>query len=161
MNAPIRIAFVCTGNACRSQMAEAIMRQVGGARFQVVSAGSNPAGYIHPVAAETMAELGLDLSGHYSKSWNEIAKEPLDIVITLCDHAAAQTCPAWTGNPLVAHWSLPDPSFYPGSDEERQIEARRIAETLRRRAAGIAALPLETMTANQVKRELDRLADVW
>jgi len=161
MNTPFRIAFVCTGNCCRSQMAEAILRHVGGARFQVTSAGSQPAGFIHPLAIDAVAAMGLGMEGQYSKSWDEIAETPLDIIITLCDSAAGLPCPSWIGRPVSVHWSLPDPSFYPGTDEERQIEARRLAESIRKRAELLAALPLETMRGDRLPAELRRLADVW
>ncbi|HOB75057.1 MAG TPA: arsenate reductase ArsC [Phycisphaerae bacterium] len=161
METPIRIAFICTGNACRSQMAEAIMRQVLGPRFQVVSAGSNPAGYIHPLAIATLKAMDVPMEGQYSKSWDEIARDRLDIVITLCDHAAGQACPQWIGQPTTAHWSLPDPSFHPGTEGDRSAFARGVAETIRRRAEQLARLPLETMSPDELRAELQRLATVW
>lgn len=137
------------------------MRQVLGPRFQVVSAGSNPAGYIHPVAIATLKAMDVPLEGQYSKSWNDIARDRQDIVITLCDHAAGQACPNWTGQPTTVHWSLPDPSFYPGTDEERLAFARSVAEAIRKRAEQLARLPLETMSLDEIRAELQRLADVW
>lgn len=137
------------------------MRQVGGVRFQVVSAGSNPAGFIHPVAVETMASMKIAMDGQYSKSWDDVARDPQDIVITLCDHAAGQVCPTWTGHPLMAHWSLPDPSFHPGSEEERLSFARSVAEALRKRAERLAGLPLESMSPDELKGELERMAHLW
>lgn len=161
MKEPIRIAFICTGNSCRSQMAEAIMRQAGGTRFQVASAGSHPAGFIHPIAIETLAALGLSVQGQYSKSWTEIAKTPQDIIITVCDNAAGTACPRWKGQPVSAHWSLPDPSFHSGTDDERLAMAHSVAEALRKRAEALASLPLEQLAHEEIKQELQKLSEVW
>lgn len=159
MGAPFSVVFVCTGNSCRSQMAEALLRQMGGPRFIARSAGSHPAGYIHPLAIETMRRMGIPMNGQHSKSWNELAGETHHIIITVCDSAASQPCPVWPGHPATGHWSLPDPSLCPGADEERLAAAAGVADRLRRWLHQLIALPLETLTPEQVRSELRRIAE--
>jgi len=135
-----KILFLCTGNSCRSQMAEALLRSLGGDRFEALSAGSHPAGFIHGLAIEAMARMNIDLDGHESKSWDTYAETPLDLVITVCDNAAGETCPTWPGSPLTAHWSLPDPAYHPGTDMDRIRFASRVAERLRMKIEGLIEL---------------------
>lgn len=135
-----KVLFLCTGNSCRSQMAEAILRHLAGDRFESLSAGSTPAGFIHPLAIQAMKHLNLSMDDQRSKSWNEFADTPLDVVITLCDQAAGETCPVWPGSPIVAHWSLPDPSFHSGSEEDRIEFAVRIATRLTNKIRGLIDL---------------------
>ncbi len=137
------------------------MRHVGGPRFVVSSAGTNPAGFVHPLVFEAMATLGISADGQKSKGIEEIARDKQHIVITLCDHAASQPCPQWTGAPITVHWSLPDPSFHPGSDEDRRNAAISLAQSLKRRLGALATLPLETMSREDVEGELLRLGDTW
>lgn len=158
MPAPYTVLFICTGNACRSQLAEAILRHLGGSRFIARSAGSNPAGYVHPLAIETLRSLGISTHGLYSKSWNEFANERNDIIITVCDHAATQPCPTWPGHPATAHWGLPDPSFHTGSDEDRLAAAQAVAHQLQLWIGQLVALPLDTLSPAQLKAELQRIA---
>ncbi len=134
------ILFVCTGNSCRSQMAEALLRHVGGDGFLAVSAGSHPAGFVHELAVEAMRRLGVPMIDPRSKSWDEFADAPLDVVITVCDNAAGETCPAWTGGPLTAHWPLTDPSFHNGTEEERIEFAVRVATRLQTKIEGLIGL---------------------
>ncbi len=158
MNAPSRILFLCTGNSCRSQMAEALLRHLAGDRFVALSAGSHPAGFIHPLAIETMRRMNVPMEGQYSKSWNVFADEPLDVVITVCDHAAGQACPTWPGHPLVVHWDLPDPVFVKGTDDQRLAAARRVAEQLQDAIEGLIALPFDDLPPDRLRTELRRLA---
>ena len=137
---PIRVLFLCTGNSCRSQMAEAILRQLSGDRFEALSAGSQPAGFIHPLAIDAMSRLNIPLTNQTSKSWSEFADTRLDVVVTLCDVATAEACPALPGSPMTAHWSLPDPVYHPGTDDERLEFTLLIAERLRTKIAGLAGL---------------------
>lgn len=121
-----RLLFLCTGNAARSQMAEALARKYHGDLFDVVSAGSRPAGWVHPLAIEAMAELGVDISAAQSKSADPFVKEKFDIVVTVCDSAAAD-CPVWPGAKRIEHWPIVDPSY--GEDDpdtryERFLETR-------------------------------------
>lgn len=112
-------------------MAEAILRHLAGDQFEALSAGSFPSGYIHPLAIEAVRRLGATTEGQRSKSWDELAKEPIDAVITLCDDAAGESCPIWPGDPIQAHWPLSDPAACVGTVEEQQEFALRIAERLR------------------------------
>lgn len=135
-----KILFLCTGNSCRSQMAEAILRLIGGDRFEALSAGSHPAGFIHVLAAEAMQRLDIPMEDQDSKSWDEYHQTRFDAVITLCDEAAKETCPAWPEAPLAIHWSLPDPAQHPGDDEERIQYAVRVAQRLTTKLKQLIAL---------------------
>lgn len=159
MPRPCRVLFVCTGNCCRSQMAEALLRHMGAERFVASSAGSNPAGYIHDLAIRTMERLGVSMDGQHSKSWHDVASDAHDIIITVCDSAATQACPTFPGHPVVAHWSLPDPSFMPGTDEERLQAAADVAATLQRWIGELIELPIEALGPEELKAELRRIAE--
>src|SRR4051812_35589073 len=111
-----RVLFLCTGNSCRSHMAEGILRQLAGERFDVFSAGSKPAGYVHPLAIKAMAELGADIAGHHSKPVTEFTGQPFAYVITVCDNAK-EACPVFPGTQMI-HWSFDDPAHATGSDDE-------------------------------------------
>jgi len=123
------VIFLCTGNCCRSQMAEGLMRSMGRDRFEIHSAGSRPAGYVHPLAIEAMAEIGIDISGQASKGLAEFSGRSFDYVITVCDHAAV-SCPNLRGTRATLHWPLPDPVAVEGTHEERLATARRVREEL-------------------------------
>ena len=112
----IKVLFICTANACRSQMAEALLRHLGSERFEAASAGAHPVGYIHPLAVGTMEGLGIEMTGQRSKSWDEFANTPVDLAITLCDTAALEPCPAFGDATLMAHWSTQDPVALMGSE---------------------------------------------
>ncbi|MCH7995227.1 MAG: arsenate reductase ArsC [Planctomycetes bacterium] len=126
-----RVLFLCTGNCCRSQMAEALFRHDAAEEFEVCSAGSHPAGFLHELAIGAMAAMGIRCDGQWSKSWDELADSRFDVVITLCDAAAEQACPDWLGAPIRVHWPMPDPAMYAGSEAERRELAMRIADRLR------------------------------
>ena len=113
-----KILFLCTGNAARSQMAEAIAREFYGDALDPVSAGSRPAGWVHPLAVKAMADLGVDMSSHTSKSAEQFINEPFDIVVTVCD-SASQDCPHWPGAKRIEHWPIVDPSFGPDDPATR------------------------------------------
>lgn len=155
-----RVLFICTGNACRSQMAEALLRHLGGGRFEALSAGSNPAGFVHPLATEAMNQLGINTDGLRSKSWHEFADRDMDLVITLCDNAASLPCPVWPGAPVQVHWPLPDPSFHPGSPQERLENAIGIAQRLRQRLLAILDLPIRGLPPAELRAHLEKLADM-
>ena len=154
-----KVLFLCTGNSCRSQMAEAILRHLSGDRFEALSAGSNPSGFIHPLAIQTLQRLHVPLENQTSKSWNEFAHEPVDVVITLCDQAAEKTCPIWKGVPICAHWPLPDPSFHPGSEEDRIEFTVRIARRLTIKIRGLMGLDFSAGT-EQIQKRITFLGEI-
>jgi arsenate reductase len=123
-----RVLILCTGNSARSQMAEGLLRREAGDRFQVHSAGVEPS-RVRPEAIEIMREIGIDISGHRSKSLNEFAEQEFDYVITVCDNAR-QSCPVFPGSARYLHWSIDDPAMAQGSDEERKAVFRRVRDTL-------------------------------
>lgn len=154
-----RVLFVCTGNACRSQMAEAILRHVGGAKFESLSAGSRPAGFIHPLAEKTLAGLRIPLGDQRSKSWDEFIDSRIDVVITLCDSAAAEACPNFPGPAIRVHWGLPDPSFQPGTEADRQQFALRVAERIRAKIDGLMQIDFEG-SEDEVRKRLEFLGEI-
>jgi arsenate reductase len=125
-----KVLFLCTGNSCRSQMAEGLVNHFLGDTWEAFSAGTTPLGYVHPVAVQVMAELGIDISTQMSKSTDEYRDVAFDRVITVCDHAA-QKCPAWIGEGIVKHIGFPDPADAKGSDEERLAVFRQVRGGLR------------------------------
>lgn len=160
MSQPKKVLFLCTGNSCRSQMAEAILRHVCGDRFEAYSAGSHPAGFVHPLAVEAMRCMNVGIEDTVrSKSWDEFKDQEVDLVITVCDAAAAAQCPVWPGTPLTAHWSLPDPAYHPGNDEERVEFAMRIAKRLRLKIEGLVQLDW-TVGKAELKQRLDFLGEI-
>lgn len=116
-----RVLVLCTGNSCRSVMAEALFNHLGKSNIEAVSAGSDPAGYVHPKSIETLKRHGIDPGHPRSKSWDEFAGQHFDLVVTVCDAAAAESCPAFIGPVKKLHWSTPDPAKATGTDA--QIEA--------------------------------------
>jgi arsenate reductase len=133
-----RILFLCTGNAARSQMAEGLARAFHGDVVDAVSAGSRPAGWVHPMAVRAMAEIGIDISDHWSKGADEFLDQPFDLVVTVCD-SAARDCPHWPAAKRIEHWPIEDPSFtgYDAFGECRDELQRRIDELV----AGLRARP--------------------
>ncbi len=116
-----KVLVLCTGNSCRSVMAEALINQLGQGKYQAFSAGSQPAGYVHPKSIKTLERHGIDAGRPYSKSWDEFIDQQLNLVVTVCDSAANESCPLFPGNPKKLHWSTPDPAKAEGT--EAQIEA--------------------------------------
>ena len=114
----LNVLVLCTGNSCRSIMAEALINNVGRGRYRAWSAGSVPAGYVHPKSIETLQRHGIDPGQPRSKSWDKCAAQSFDLVITVCDQAAGETCPTFPGRPKKLHWSTPDPAKATGSDSE-------------------------------------------
>ncbi len=146
------VLFICTGNSARSILAEALMNRLGQGRFKAYSAGSSPAGAVHPLTLQALAHLQLPSEGYRSKGWEEFTAPgapQMDFVITVCDTAAGEVCPVWPGQPLTAHWGLPDPAARDGSEAERRQAFLDAAILLKRRIELMLALPLAT---------LDRLA---
>jgi protein-tyrosine-phosphatase len=157
---PLHVLFLCTGNSARSIMAEGLLAHLGRGRFVAHSAGSHPTGVVNPHALATLASMQMPTDGFRSKSWDEFARPgapALDFVITVCDNAAGETCPLWPGQPVTAHWGVPDPAAVQGSDEHKAKAFRSAALVLRRRIELMLALPLPSLGALSLKRELDRI----
>jgi len=124
------ILFLCTGNSCRSQMAEGLVNHFLGDQWQAYSAGTHPAGYVHPLAIQAMAELDIDLAGHYSKSTGEFLQHKFDLVVTVCDEAA-ENCPLWLGTGRVVHLGFPDPAQADGSQAEQLAVFRQVRDDIK------------------------------
>jgi arsenate reductase len=132
------VLFVCTGNSARSILAEAMLNHLGKGRFRAYSAGSHPAGKVNPFAIELLEEASVPTAGLGSKGWDEFAKPgapSMDLVITVCDDAAGEACPAWPGKPRTEHWGLRDPAKVQGSDDDKRAAFRDTAQALRTRIA--------------------------
>src|SRR5262245_9458214 len=147
----LNVLFLCTGNSARSILAEALMNHptIGGGKFKGYSAGSHPKGAINPLALEILRDNHLPTAGYRSKSWDEFARPgapALDFVFTVCDQAAAEVCPIWPGQPVTAHWGLPDPDAVKGTDDERRRVFREAFIGLRRRIGLLAALTFDKLT---------------
>ena len=154
------VLFLCTGNSARSIMAESILRQVGADHFRAFSAGSHPAGRVNPFALELLARNRMPTDGLRSKNWDEFAQrgEPkLDFVFTVCDSAAGEVCPVWPGQPMTAHWGVPDPAAVEGSDEDKRKAFGEASRTLLNRIRIFASLPLSKLDRLSLQRKLDEL----
>jgi arsenate reductase (thioredoxin) len=154
------VLFLCTGNSARSILAEALLEHWGRGRFKAYSAGSFPKGAVHPLAFDLLEKAHLDTRGLRSKSWEEFA-EPgapkMDFVFTVCDQAASEVCPVWPGNPVTAHWGVPDPAGVEGTEAEK-IRAFRIAfQALEARVKLFTSLRLDALDRLAVKRKLDEI----
>ena len=125
------VLILCTGNSCRSHLAEGILRQAAGDLVEVASAGSKPAGYVHPLAIRALGEIGIDISAHTSKHLNEFTARPVETVITVCGNAD-QVCPVFPGQLNRHHWPFDDPAHAAGSDEEKMAVFRRVRDEIRR-----------------------------
>jgi len=149
---PLNVLFLCTGNSARSIIGEAILNKVGAGRFRAYSAGSQPKGAVNPNTIALLRELGYDTAGYRSKSWGEFARPgapQLDFVFTVCDDAAAEACPVWPGQPMTAHWGVPDPARAQGTPAEVTFAFQDTYRMLHQRISAFAALPI---------RSLDRLS---
>ena len=129
-NTPL-VLVLCTGNSCRSHLAEGILRVAANGRFRVASAGSKPAGYVHPLAIQVMKEVGIDISGHHSKHLNEFLNQPVETVITVCGNAD-QACPMFPGQVNRHHWGFDDPAHATGTEEEKLAVFRRVRNEIQR-----------------------------
>jgi arsenate reductase len=138
-NDPKKVLILCTGNSCRSIMAEALLNDVGQGRFRAWSAGSFPTGHVHPRSIDTLKRHGIDPGQPYSKSWNEFAAQPFDLVITVCDQAAGETCPIFPGQPAKLHWSTPDPAKVFGNEADAQAAFDRVFNLLKERVEQLVA----------------------
>lgn len=156
------VLFLCTGNSARSVMAEALLNVLGAGRFRAYSAGSFPSGKVQPIAAELARAFGYDKPLR-SKNWDEFAQADspaIDMVITVCDNAAGEVCPIWPGQPLTAHWGVPDPASVDGSEDECRRAFQSAWTMLRRRIELLLALPLDKLDRAATQRQLRDIADV-
>jgi arsenate reductase (thioredoxin) len=149
--------FICTGNSARSIIAEGLLNALGKGRFTGYSAGSHPKGTVHPLALQALANARVPTDGFRSKSWDEFARPgapQMDFVFTVCDQAAGEVCPVWPGQPVTAHWGLPDPAAAQGSDE---VQAKAFVDTLvalRRRIELLLALPMHSLERQAIQRQV-------
>jgi arsenate reductase len=152
--------FLCTGNSARSIMAEAILNRKGRPNFIAYSAGSHPAGAVRPEALKQIGDARMSTEGFRSKSWDEFAKPGaprLDFVFTVCDNAANEVCPVWPGQPMTAHWGVPDPAAAKGSPDQIERAFREAFMILDRRISLFLCLPLSTLSQLAIKKEIDRI----
>ena len=157
---PFNVLFLCTGNSARSIQAESLVNHWGGGRFRGYSAGSHPRGTVHPITLELLEKLNLPTAGLRSKSWDEFATPgapPLDFVFTVCDNAAAETCPVWPGQPMSAHWGVPDPAAVEGAEADRWIAFRAAFKTLENRIRIFTSLPLASLDRIRLQDQLDAI----
>ena len=154
------VLFRCTGNSARSIMAEAILNREGLGKFKGFSAGSHPRGEIHPFAADLLGRLNYDTSLYRSKSWDEFAAQEapkMDFVFTVCDQAAAEACPMWPGQPMTAHWGLPDPVLATGNEIERRLAFSEAYRMLRNRLSIFVSLPMDSLNRLSLQKNLDEI----
>lgn len=157
----MNILVLCTGNSARSILLESIFNTLGAGRTRAFSAGSNPAGKVHPQSLVLLNELGHDVSGARSKSWDEFAAADapeMDIVITVCASAAGETCPVWPGAPVRAHWGVEDPAAAEQPDWDAAF--RTAYTTLEKRAKALLELPIETMAAAELSKQLKKIGEI-
>ena len=159
-NQTYNVLFLCTGNSARSIMAEAILNEEGKGRFHAYSAGSFPKGAVNPLALAELEKAGLPAAGLRSKSWDEFAKPgapALDFVFTVCDNAANEVCPVWPGQPMTAHWGVPDPVAVQGAPAEIERAFRDAFMILDRRISLLLCLPLSSLDRLAIQKEIDRI----
>jgi protein-tyrosine-phosphatase len=160
------VLFLCTGNSARSILAEAILNKIGGGNFRACSAGSRPKGRLHPETVRLLDSLGHDTEGLRSKSWSEFARPgapALDFVFTVCDNAAGEACPVWPGQPMTAHWGVPDPAEAAGTPAEIALAFKDAYRMLHQRIAVFTALPirsLDHLSLQSKLKEIGHMQDV-
>ena len=157
---PFNVLFLCTGNSARSILAEAILNKIGHGRFRALSAGSHPKGAVNPAAIKLLAGMGYPTAELRSKSWDEFSgpnATPLDFVFTVCDDAAGEVCPIWPGQPMTAHWGLPDPAAVTGSDAQIALAFAEAYRVLNNRISLFASLPLASLSRLSLQDRLDEI----
>lgn len=157
----MNVLFLCTGNSCRSILGEATFNHLAPEGWRAMSAGSQPAGYVHPRSLALLAREGIGTEGFYSKSWDKLPATP-DIVITVCASAAGETCPAYLGPVLRTHWGVEDPAHATGTDEEIDAAFMKAYRILRARIEAFLALPLDELEHDRarLKSEMDRIGSL-
>lgn len=156
----LNVLFLCTGNSARSIMAEAILNRLGAGKFKAFSAGSHPKSEINPYTLATLHKAGYTAEGLRPKSWDEFAGSdapPLDFVFTVCDDAAAEQCPYWPGQPMSAHWGLPDPAAFEGSEALKHLAFADAFRMLSNRISIFCAVPLKSLDRLSLQRRLDEI----
>lgn len=156
------ILFLCTGNSARSIIAEAIMNRLGQGRFRAFSAGSQPAGRVNPRTIHLLEHLNYDTSFARSKDWSEFAgpdAPKMDFVFTVCDSAAAEACPVWPGQPMTAHWGVPDPAAAEGTEAEIRLAFSDAYRMLNSRISIFTSLPIESLDRLALQKRLDEIGD--
>jgi len=159
---PYNVLFLCTGNSARSILAEALINQWGRSKFKGFSAGSHPKGQVHPIALELLQRMNFPTEGLRSKSWDEFATRgspPLDFVFTVCDNAAGEVCPYWPGQPMTAHWGVPDPAAVEGTDTEKWMAFRDTFRLLDNRVKLFTSLPLGLLDRIKLQESLDAIGN--
>jgi len=154
------VLFLCTGNSARSIMAEAILNHKDAVRFRAYSAGSHAKGAVHPAALRQLEQARLSTKGLRSKGWKEFSQPgapPLDFVFTVCDNAAREVCPVWPGQPMTAHWGVPDPAAVAGTDEQIARAFRDAFVILERRISLFVCLPLKSLDSLAIKKQIERI----
>ena len=156
---PYKFLFLCTGNSARSIIGEYLLRRLGGERFQVFSAGAFPTGKVNPFAIQVLRDFyNIDASDARSKSWEEVKDVEFDFVVTVCDNAR-ETCPIWPGQPIVAHWSSPDPAAVEGTDEEKYLAFKAVAFQINRRLQLFTSLPVEKLDRPKLLKAIQEIAE--
>jgi len=156
-----QVLFLCTGNSARSVMAECLLNRLGGGLFQAHSAGSHPKGAVHPTTLALLGSMGYDTTTLSSKSWDVFARpgaEPLDFVFTVCDSAAGESCPVWPGQPVMAHWGVPDPAAFIGPKEEELRYFRQVYLTLARRIQLFVEIPIQKLDRFSLTHAVEAIA---
>jgi arsenate reductase len=159
---PLNVLFLCTGNSARSIIAESVLNRLGMGRFKAYSAGSKPVGHVHPYALDLLRKMNYDTSNLRSKSWEEFAKEgapDLDFVFTVCDNAANEVCPVWPGQPMTAHWGLPDPAAAEGTEVEQRLAFADTMRMLSHRIGIFVSLPFDSLSKLSLKAKLDEIGE--
>lgn len=153
----LKILVLCTGNSCRSVMAEGLLNYHGKDKVLAFSAGSFPTGTVHPMSLSTLKRHGMNDQGYRSKSWDEFKDQPIDILITVCDNAAGEVCPIFPGKPIKAHWGAPDPAHFQGTQAEIEAEFDRVFSMLERRVKAFLRLPLEAIGKDELQQKLNEI----
>ena len=157
---PYNVLFLCTGNSARSIIAEAILERIGAGKFRAFSAGSQPKGSVHPQTIALLQSLGYDTARLRSKFWNEFSQlgaPALDFVFTVCDNAANEACPVWPGQPMTAHWGVPDPAEAKGNAAEIALAFKDAYRMLNQRIQGFAALPIRSLDTLSLQHRLEEI----
>src|SRR4030095_1380094 len=157
MDRPCNVLFLCTGNSARSILAEALVNHWGRGKFAGYSAGSAPKGKVHPIALELLSHMKMPTEGLRSKRWDEFAKPgapKLDFVFTVCDNAAAESCPVWPGQPMTAHWGVADPAAVQGTGKEQWVAFRQAFRELESRIKIFTSLPIQTLDRAKLQERL-------